>query len=803
LRFRVPWPLEKVLPILSPDGKKLLLATDDELMVMDTTTGKELRHSELGEHRHLIPAITGIPSSHAAVALSDDAQLLAVLEEAGELYLYDPATGKQLRHFPTAVKGPASRVIFSADHTKVVATNGSFKESPFADIHDTPSGRKVAAISPLQEEYSAAVSADGMFVATWTESSARRHVVQVWDAITGKERRRITVEGPGVRSLVFSPDGTKFALAQGREAVSLYEVATGKRLHHWDADRGTSDLHFDPDGQFLAAVGENDRILLWNLATCQRTTSGCVPQGRVESYRVLPGGKVLACVGFETGFSMWDALPGIVQPTFHGHPAPVTALVFHPDGRTLLSAGRDSIRRWDLRTGKGVKLTPTRRWPDRLNQDYWTCLAADGRHVLTTFPHRWGIRLFNFETEVEVLSSLTSTFYELDTAVVSSNGRVFAALEEVSGERGKKVVLRVFDLLSGEEKRKFAVITRASGNLGVFASPDGVKVGAIDGKGTTGSPLQAQVWDVASGKEAKALPTVGAEELALSPGGRLLAVTADDEIMQLQDLESGQEWPALEKTGEGLLFAPTFSPDSRFLAAAWSSPDWERSRIVVWELASSQIRMEFSGHCGSINALAFSRDSRTLASGGRDTTVLLWDLLGDTGEEPAPGTKDLDELWRDLNGNARVAHRALARLVKVPVESVALVRKRLPVAPGHPPEPRRIARWIADLNAGDFETRQQATQALQEAGQSAESAMQAALKETRSPEQKRRLEFLLKRLGRAGVAADMLRPVRALELVERIGTPEARHLVEELARGNPNADLTLHAKEVLRRFPSR
>jgi hypothetical protein len=294
--------------------------------------------------------------------------------------------------------------------------------------------------------------------------------------------------------------------------------------------------------------------------------------------------------------------------------------------------------------------------------------------------------------------------------------------------------------------------------------------------------------------EDKILPIMGGEEAALSPGGRLLAVA--DRDLRVQDLAMGDDWPALENPGEGMLSAPTFSADGRFLAAEWSSLNEVRSRILVWELASSQIRAEFSGHRGFVDPIAFSRDGRMLASGGRDTTVLLWDLLGDKLEQDKPAAEDLHGLWRDLDGNARTAHRALARLAKAPAEAVTLVREHLPPAPGRSPEPREIARWIADLDSDRFQTRQQATRALRETGRIGECAMEEALKGTPSLEQKLRLEELLRRLHRTGVAAEMLRPVRALELLERIGTPEARRLVEELAAGNPASDLTRYAEEV-------
>ena len=51
--------------------------------------------------------------------------------------------------------------------------------------------------------------------------------------------------------------------------------------------------------------------------------------------------------------------------------------------------------------------------------------------------------------------------------------------------------------------------------------------------------------------------------------------------------------------------------------------------------------------------------------------------------------------------------------------------------------------------------------------------------------------------------AEEVRTIRALELLEQLGTPEARTLLQTLAKGAPNADLTREAKAILDRLERR
>jgi hypothetical protein len=285
--------------------------------------------------------------------------------------------------------------------------------------------------------------------------------------------------------------------------------------------------------------------------------------------------------------------------------------------------------------------------------------------------------------------------------------------------------------------------------------------------------------------------------VAFSPDGRLLATAANELVLRLWDAATGKEARQLPGHGNGV-HALAFSADGRTLAAAGFGPVTR-----LWEVATGRIRHQVEGHRGLVSALAFTPDGRTLLSGGADTTVLLWDLTGrqsngrlQTADVTDP---DLEALWSDLAGeDAAKAYRAAWRLVASPKQALPLLRGALrpvPVVEGE-----RLRRLVAELDDDDFQVRERASRALEEAGDQAEAELRKALEGNPTAEVRQRVGNLLERLSPQAEVPERLRQARALEVLEGTATPEARALLEALAKGAPSARLTREAKAALERL---
>ena len=115
-------------------------------------------------------------------------------------------------------------------------------------------------------------------------------------------------------------------------------------------------------------------------------------------------------------------------------------------------------------------------------------------------------------------------------------------------------------------------------------------------------------------------------------------------------------------------------------------------------------------------------------------------------------------------------------------------------------DPARLAALLADLDHDQFVRRQRAMEALAALDTAARDALQQHLATVSSAEARQRAAELLHRIDRQELTGEALRQARAVEALERAGTPAARAVLEELAQGQPGATLTRQAEAALGRM---
>jgi hypothetical protein len=221
--------------------------------------------------------------------------------------------------------------------------------------------------------------------------------------------------------------------------------------------------------------------------------------------------------------------------------------------------------------------------------------------------------------------------------------------------------------------------------------------------------------------------------------------------------------------------------------------------VTLWEVNTGKPRAKLAGHRRWIESLAFTPDGRNLASASADGTVHVWDLYRVA--KPAPAAANA--CWRVLAGDDPVAaYDAMQALVRQPEQALRILRQELKPIPAL--EPRRLEKLLANLDSNQFATREQATDELEKLSDMAGDALRKALAGQPPLETRQRIDKLLERLATIHVASpDLLQSLRGVEVLEHIGTTEAKEFLGELAGGEPQARLTRDAKAAHNRLVRR
>jgi WD40 repeat protein len=796
---------------LSHDGNTLAVAlANNTIQLWDVHTGKEIRK------------VSGPPTGMVTLGFAPDDKTLAVRGGDRGIHLYDPATGGEVRHVKaTQAKGPM----------RLMVVNGVL----------------VGDVGPL------AIAPGGKLLASAETDFDMQNVrlyVKLTDLESGNEVGRIDAMPAGATALAFDPAGKVLAYA-GANSIQLCEAKDGKAIREMDLPRGAATLLFTPDGKTLLAKARDGTIEVIDtdsgkvsrvLGDAQQqgpAVNAIVRFGNTETQNLALSrdGKTIA-TGSGNSVRLWDVTTGNEIVLNQGHRAPVTAIRIARDGKTLLSRGADGfIRNWDLTANRertrfpmppnaaGVAFSPDGRIAavSLLDASVRLLDTDTGKPIRQVRGHSNGTAGLAFTPDGKMLASLGSNDNTIRFTEVGTGNALRQVALPTSNDNpvGNFVVLRGGGPATAGTNLAFS----ADGKTLVAQVGPGNMLnigGVVQGGGA--SAITIRLFEAATGREIGKFPLPfqrGVGSISVSPDCRVIATENADGTLSLWEVASGKERALLGKTvapaqpdpamRAGVVFAArpgplaltpggatlAYSPDGTLLACR----GLDRT-VSVLDVATGKEVAQFKGHDGPVTALAFAPDGKTLASGSGDTTMLIWDLTNLKRETPsAPAAlpaSDIASLWSDLIGpDAGKAFQSIRRLAAAPQQALALLRDE--IKPVVPADSNRLESMIADLDSEQFDRRTAANDGLEKLGDLAVPALQQALAGPINLEARRRIEALLAKQRTGTMTSEQVRVVRAVELLERIGTAEARQLLEALAHGAPGALATRQAQSVLDR----
>jgi WD40 repeat protein len=590
--------------------------------------------------------------------------------------------------------GNVTLLAFSPDNTKLASWSSTLYVSDALCIWDVKTGRLLRRIDlpgagmpalawrPDGHGIALLRTDKGLLVWDFTDEKATPKIAPRMGTVVGKAAA--PAGGPPADNETdschaISPDGKTLAIGRSggrsdklrpirlrplKSGIPVDELPAAKDLAQHPGNCGL--LLFTPNGKHLVAINaarEEDKqlVVVWDVAGGKEVVRFTAPHPARNNRDAVAVSDRMLAIGLEDGAtSLWDLTNGKERrlDTQHVGKKPgqgygTFAVAFGPDGKTLVTGGRDGlVKLWDVAGGRCLHtLKRHYSWVETL------AVSPDGRTVASAGQDGL-IRLWDAASGADACPQSGHRFFLLGTAWSPEGKTILTS--------GADHTLHWWDAATGRERR----VVESSGPLaGLVVSPDGKTVLASvheDGLHT---------WDLTSGREttppglSNEKKTVEMPVLAFTPNGRQLLVASGPRV-------SVWDWPAMKRTrtielpkpakspGENSCRSLAISPDSRWLVTV-ALRSWFREEkglrfgyaaegvADLWDLATGKrVRRLVDGQ-GTFRSATFTADGRLV-------------LIGGGGTIPAEGGRKAHEFQGEMNLLDPLAARWLRSLTPPP-----------------------------------------------------------------------------------------------------------------------------------------
>ncbi|MGL6076027.1 MAG: WD40 repeat domain-containing protein [Fimbriiglobus sp.] len=424
----------------------------------------------------------------------------------------------------------------------------------------------------------------------------------------------------------------------GAKAEGVNRIFGSSRLRHGDRITG---LSISPDNQRLASSSRDRTVRIWDVETTREllTYKGHLdePIDRNNVFGVpnvlfSPDGKLVASSGGKT-IHLWNPVDGKRKTVLaDGHTAPVRALAFLPDGKTLVTGGDDrKVVVWDLETAK-----PKFTFPEHVSRVEGLSISHQGRMlaVLTTTGQ---VTVYPLGAEAKEAKSALMNIGQMHAqepcyaiSYLGESGNFLTSggnnlIRQTVGPNpnagsisGVGNPLRSY---GGHTGKVYALATTADGTKFVTGASD----------------RTVRIWDTATGRvlgqhSALSLPApndnreMGVSAVAIARDGSFAVSGTVEGAIQFWPIVIQDEHLKIEES-QDFLWSVAVSPDGKRFASAGVD-----KVVRVYDAATTKLVSKLAGHQSAIPTLTFLGNDKLVTASG-DRLLKLWDLKSEKAKD--------------------------------------------------------------------------------------------------------------------------------------------------------------------------
>ncbi|KAF3908503.1 hypothetical protein ABW21_db0205184 [Orbilia brochopaga] len=525
-----------------------------------------------------------------ALAFSPDGKLLASAAELS-MKLWDSSSGALRQTIEDAKE--VKTMSFSPDG-KLLASNLRHMHgctTRLWSIEGAPLGILEGHTTEMHS-VAPAFSPDSQLLASITKDRN----INLWDTTTRALLQTLIGHTKEITAVAFSPDGSLLASSSQDQTIRLWDITTGRTVHTENCNEDFLVAVFSLNGKALASASGSvltlRDITTWTLQQTIEVGSN------ILAIAISPDSRSLVSGSADGRVRLWDVNTGALQQTFEGHCQHITAVAISPDSKVVASGSRDyTIRLWDVLVGVSV-------------QEPEECSPNIARDILppaqgsTIWPKRQTCMAF------------------------SPDGKFLVSTSEVESAPSETALL-LWDTFTRQPLQSLKGCMDI--NRSAFLPDSGLlAISSLDGIINVWSifPLMNTPLCTFTIKPGRWLSV-----LLFSPDCRLLTTGFEygDEVgaVKLWDPHTGEFLRGLKEHKKFGVKSLAYSSDGKLLATGGGNHSYGlyRPTIILWDTTTWTPLQTLDGHLGRISCLAFTPDSKVLASGSDDFTVVLWDTV--------------------------------------------------------------------------------------------------------------------------------------------------------------------------------